>query len=77
VIDLENKAEVQGLKTAVESFPTVEAFAQYHVVSKLAPALSEIFASDSSDFAKLFASYLALPNVQQTVGKKTMETTGP
>jgi hypothetical protein len=77
VIDLENKAEVQGLKTAVESFPTVEAFAQYHVISKLAPALSEIFASDSSDFARLFASYMALPNVQQTVGKKTMETTGP
>lgn len=77
VIDFENKAQVQGLRTAVESFPSVEAFAQYHVISKLAPALSEIFASDASDFARLFASYMALPSGQQTVGKKTMETSGP
>jgi hypothetical protein len=27
-------------------------------MSKLSPALTEIFASDSSDFAKLFANYM-------------------
>jgi len=59
VILAQNKAEVAGLETAIAGFPSPEAFAQYHVMSKLAPALSEIFASDTSDFAKLFATYMS------------------
>jgi hypothetical protein len=58
VIKAGNEAEVSGLRTAVNGFPTPEQFAQYHVVSRLAPALSEIFASDSSDFARVFAAYM-------------------
>ncbi len=64
-INQENEAEVAGLKKKVESFPSVEYFAQYQVLSRLAPALSEIFASDSSDFAKLFAAYMAAPANKQ------------
>jgi hypothetical protein len=58
VITSQNEAEVAGLRTAVQGFPSAQHFAQYHVLAKLAPALTEIFASDNSDFAKLFATYL-------------------
>ncbi len=62
VIALGNEAEVAGLRTAVQGFSSVQNFAQYHVVSKLAPALSEIFASDTSEFAKIFAGYMTIPS---------------
>jgi regulator of protease activity HflC (stomatin/prohibitin superfamily) len=58
VINADNEAEVAGLKTAIGGFPSPDHFAQYHVLHKLSPALTEIFASDSSDFAKMFSSYL-------------------
>jgi hypothetical protein len=58
VIGLTNTAEVAGLRTAVQGFSGVQNFAQYHIVTKLAPALSEIFASDSSEFAKIFSGYM-------------------
>jgi regulator of protease activity HflC (stomatin/prohibitin superfamily) len=61
VILLQNEAEVSGLRKAVQGFPTADHYAQYHVLTKLAPALGEIFASDTSEFAKLFAIYLAPP----------------
>ena len=58
VTNAENAAEVAGLKTAVEGFETPDHFAQYHVLKKLSPALSEIFASDTSEFAKVFSTYM-------------------
>jgi hypothetical protein len=61
VINLTNAAEVAGLRKAVQGFSGVQNFAQYHVVTHLAPALSEIFASDTSDFAKLFSGYMTAP----------------
>jgi hypothetical protein len=61
VINLSNEAEVAGLRKAVQGFAGVQNFAQYHILAKLAPALSEIFASDDSEFAKLFTTYLAPP----------------
>jgi hypothetical protein len=61
VIGLQNEAEISGLKTAVQGFASIEHFAQFHVMSKLTPALSEIFASDDSEFARLFAAYMTPP----------------
>jgi hypothetical protein len=61
VINAQNEAEVSGLRTAVQGFPSADQFAQYQVITRMAPALAEIFASDSSDFARLFAEYLT-PN---------------
>jgi regulator of protease activity HflC (stomatin/prohibitin superfamily) len=58
---LQNEAEVAGLRKAVQGFPSAEHFAQYHVIQKLAPALGEIFASDNSEFAQLFAAYMVPP----------------
>lgn len=58
VIESQNRAEVAGLQTAVQGFANPRAFAQYHVVSKLAPALREIFASDESEFARIFSTYM-------------------
>ncbi len=69
LIQKKNEAEVSGLKTAMQGFPSADHFARYHVMAKLAPALSEIFASDNSEFAKLFAAYMTPP-------KKGTETTG-
>ncbi len=59
VIDLQNEAEVAGLKRAIQGFGSAMNFAQYHVLSRIAPSLREIFASDEGEFAKLFASYMA------------------
>jgi hypothetical protein len=58
VINADNESEVAGLRTAIQGFPSADAYAQFRVISKMAPALSEIFASDNSDFAKLFARYV-------------------
>jgi regulator of protease activity HflC (stomatin/prohibitin superfamily) len=65
VVQLQNEAEVAGLKKAVSGFPSADYFAQYHVLMKLAPALGEIFASDTSDFAKMFAAYMTPPNTNK------------
>ncbi|HVC97002.1 MAG TPA: SPFH domain-containing protein [Pirellulales bacterium] len=59
VIVLKNEAEVAGLRTAVQGFSSIEYFAQYHILQKLAPALTEIFASDDGDFSRLFADYMS------------------
>ncbi len=61
VVTKENEAKVAGLRTAVEGFNSPAQFAQYQMVMRLAPALKEIFASDTSDFAKLFAAYMTPP----------------
>jgi hypothetical protein len=58
VINAQNEAEVSGLRTAIQGFASADHYAQYQVIAKMAPALAEIFASDDSDFAKLFAGYL-------------------
>ncbi len=61
VINLQNEAEVAGLRKAVQGFSSVQYFAQYHILKKLAPALSEIFTSDDSEFARLFGTYMTPP----------------
>ncbi|MCO6457286.1 MAG: hypothetical protein J5I93_18465 [Pirellulaceae bacterium] len=58
VIEAENEAAVAELRTAVEGFPSPQYYSHYHVLRKLSPTLTEIFASDSSDFAKLFSTYM-------------------
>ncbi len=61
VINLQNEAEVAGLRKAVQGFANAQYFAQYHILKKMAPALTEIFASDDSEFARLFGSYMTPP----------------
>jgi len=58
VITVKNQAEVAGLKEAVGGFDSVEQFAQYHILARLAPSISEIFVSDDSEIARLLSSYL-------------------
>jgi regulator of protease activity HflC (stomatin/prohibitin superfamily) len=61
VINLQNEAEVSGLRKAIQGFASADQFAQAQVLARLAPALKEIFASDTSDFARLFAGYMTPP----------------
>jgi uncharacterized membrane protein YqiK len=61
VITLQNEAEVAGLRKAVQGFASVQTFAQFHLMKKLGPALTEIFASDDSEFGRLFSNYLTQP----------------
>jgi regulator of protease activity HflC (stomatin/prohibitin superfamily) len=61
VINLQNEATVAGLRRAMQGFVNAQSFAQYNLMSKLGPALSEIFASDDSDFGRLFSNYLNPP----------------
>jgi regulator of protease activity HflC (stomatin/prohibitin superfamily) len=61
VINLQNEAEVAGLRKAVQGFASVQTFAQFHLMKKLGPALTEIFASDDSEFGRLFSNYLTQP----------------
>lgn len=58
VIQLQNEATVSGLQTAVDGFGSAQQFAQYQILSRLGPAISEIFASDDSEFARLVAEYM-------------------
>ncbi len=61
VIELQNEAEVAGLRKAVGGFNSVQTFAQFNLMKTLGPALTEIFASDESDFGRLFSNYLTQP----------------
>lgn len=61
VINAENEAAVAGLRKAVQGFNGVQNFAQYHILSKLAPNLTEIFAAEDSDLAKVLTTYLSPP----------------
>jgi uncharacterized membrane protein YqiK len=58
VIAAQNQAVIAELKTAVEGFPSPADYAQYQMIVKMAPALAEIFASDTSEFARLFSDYM-------------------
>ena len=61
VITANNEAQVAGLKQAVQGFGNAQNYAQYQVLTRLAPALREIFASDTGELAKLFSGYMTLP----------------
>jgi hypothetical protein len=61
VIGAQNEAEVAGLRKAIQGFRSVQDYAQYQIMKRLGPALTEIFASDDSDFAKLFSTFMASP----------------
>jgi hypothetical protein len=61
VIGLQNEAKVAGLRRAVQGFVDVQSFAQYNLMNRLGPALSEIFAADDSEFGRLFSNYLTKP----------------
>jgi hypothetical protein len=73
VIAAQNDAEVAGLRTAIQGFPSPDHYAHYQVISRIGPALREIFASDNSEFARLFSTYLtpskAMPAVAATKDK--------
>jgi hypothetical protein len=68
VIELNNEAQVAGLRTALKGFPSAEAYAQYQLTAKLAPALAEVFASETGDFARLFTQYLTPPSRATPMG---------
>jgi hypothetical protein len=76
VTTLQNEAEVAGLRKAVGGFPSADYFAQYHILQKLAPALGEIFASDNSEFARLFSAYMAPPQGKPTIAGATPSGNG-
>jgi hypothetical protein len=61
VVAAQNAASVAEMKAAIAGFESPEEFAKYQTLKKLAPLLSEIFASDASEFGKLFSQYLAPP----------------
>jgi len=61
IINLQNEAEVAGLRKSVQGFGNAGQFAQYQMIMRLAPSLREIFASDESEFAKIFANYMTPP----------------
>jgi regulator of protease activity HflC (stomatin/prohibitin superfamily) len=61
VITAKNEAEIAGLRKAIQGFESAQQYAQFHVLERLAPTLKEIFASDESEFAKLFSTYMTAP----------------
>jgi regulator of protease activity HflC (stomatin/prohibitin superfamily) len=61
VIHLQNEADVAGVRRGLEGFSNPQSYAQYHVLQKLAPALSEIFATDESEIARILSGYLGQP----------------
>lgn len=61
VIAAQNEAEVAALRTSVEGFGSPKLFARNAVLSRVAPTLGEIFASDESEFGRLFSTLLLSP----------------
>ncbi len=76
VILADNKAEAAPLRKSVEGFGGGQAFAQYTILSKVAPALAEIFATDSSEFGKLFSG-LMLPDKESGAARMPAEAERP
>jgi hypothetical protein len=58
----DNEATVAGLRTAIDGFGSPAAYARYQVLQKLAPALTEVFASDQGEFATFFSKYMVPPD---------------
>lgn len=77
VVNSQNEAEVSPLRKAVQGFANPTSFAQYHILTKLAPALREIFASDESEFAKLFAGYMKAPPAANSKSSPVSEPPRP
>jgi hypothetical protein len=67
VINAQNEAEVAALRTSVEGFGSPELFARHAVLKRLAPTLGEIFASDESEFGRLFSTLLVPTNDADTL----------
>jgi hypothetical protein len=61
LINQENEAKVAGLRQAILGFSSAQVYAQFNMLSKIAPALTEIFASDDSEFAKIIAAHMTQP----------------
>jgi hypothetical protein len=77
VLTAQNEATVAGLRAGIEGFGSADAYAQYHVLQKLAPALGEIFASETSEFARLFTGYMIPGLRRQSVTPGTTERAMP
>jgi uncharacterized membrane protein YqiK len=73
VVTAQNEAEVAGLRRAIEGFKGVQNFAQFQMISRVAPALSEIFASDESEFARIFSGYMT-PGAAETTAVRPPAT---
>jgi uncharacterized membrane protein YqiK len=73
VVTAQNEAEVAGLRRAVEGFRGVQNYAQFQMITRLAPALSEIFASDESEFARIFSGYMT-PGAAAPIAGQPAET---
>ena len=74
VIVQQNEAEISGLSKAVQGFASIQHFAQYQILSKLAPALSEVFAAEDGDFAHIFSGYMTKPAGEATPAKLPVAT---
>lgn len=62
VITAQNEAEVAALRTSIEGFGSPDLFARNAVLARMAPTLGEIFASDESEFGRLFSALLLPPS---------------
>lgn len=61
VITAQNEAAVAALRTSVDGFGSPDLFARNAVLARVAPTLAEIFASDESEFGRLFSTLLLSP----------------
>ena len=76
VITAQNEAEVAALRTSVEGFGSPELFARHAVLKRLAPSLGEIFASDESEFGRLFSTLL-VPTTGADTLPRSVEPSSP
>ena len=76
VINAQNEAEVAALRTSVEGFGSPELFARHAVLKRLAPSLGEIFASDESEFGRLFSTLL-VPTTGADTLPRSVEPSSP
>ena len=57
---MEYKAEAEGVKAKITAFETGEKYAEYALISRLAPGITEVLSNTEGLFAKLFERFITL-----------------
>jgi len=65
VIVMKNKAEAEGVNAKVTAFSSGEKYAEYQLISRIAPSISNILSNTEGVFADLFERFISISAKQQ------------
>ena len=65
---MEYEAEAEGVKAKVSAFVSGDKYAEYTLIMKLAPGITEILSNTEGLFARLFERFITLESAQKKTG---------